>query len=443
MDGMFMDAVMYSAVGRNLASGEGSFWFPYFTEAHMQSASFHENPPLGYGLMTLFYSVFGSGIHTERIFAGASFVITAILIVKFWRMLWPTHYKMAWLPVLLWAIIPVVHWSFRNNMMENIMGIFILGSSMASYRAFKAEERHIYWSAWAGLLAVCAFLVKGVPGLFIWATPVALAIASRKSYGKAILHTGILMGTGVLAFLLIYLYDPARESLEIYLFERTSQRLSEGATTESRFSILRIMVENLALPGILTLLAGLIASRVNGERMQWDSVIGFLTVMGIAGSIPFTFTLVQRGFYLVPVFPFFALALGSVLRPVIEKTTSKWRRNPVLQIAGWVMIGLGVSVSVYTAGMIKRDRLVIEDVRILRDNLPEKTILLSDDDINADWTFKAYLERYARVRLSDRITPADSQYRITRKGASSDAAHPHLSEVSRDLKGFDLYESEK
>lgn len=414
-----MDAIMYSAVGRNLAEGTGTFWFPFYTEAHMATASFHENPPLGYAFMAMFYKVFGGGIHTERIFVATAFVITAILIVKFWRMLWPTHYKMAWLPVLLWVIVPVVHWSFQNNMMENVMGIFILGSAMASYRAFKADVRHFYWAIWAALLAVCAFLVKGVPGLFVWATPLALAIAQKRQYGRAIAHTITYIGVFAIAAFLLYLYEPARESLNIYLFERTANRLSEGATTSTPFSILRILAENLAIPGILTLATALIAQRVNSERMQWDSTIGFLTFMGIAGSLPFTATLVQRGFYLVPVIPFFALAFASVLRPVIEKTTSKWRRRGVLQIVGWVLIGLGVLVSAFTAGKDKRDHEMLQDVRLLRDNLPE-AVFYTTAELNTNWSFKGYLERYAKIALSDRGDVEQYDYVILPKGSSFD-----------------------
>lgn len=415
-EGMFMDAVMYSSVGRNLSEGVGSFWFPYFTEAHMAAPSFHENPPLGYGFMALFYSIFGTGTHTEAIFTATSFLITIILIVKFWRMIWPTNYKMAWLPVLLWVVNTGVQWSFQNNMMENIMGIFVLGSAMALYRAFKADIRHLYWTAWAGLLIVCAFLIKGLPSLFVLATPMALAISEGHSYKKAIVQSITLIGVLALAGLAIYIYEPARESLEIYLFERTANRLSDGATTESRYFILRILAENLAIPGILTLIAGLIFTRVNNERMQWEPLITFLAIMGIAGSLPFIATFVQRGFYLVPVYPFFALAFASILRPVIEKTTSKWRRRPVLQISGWVLIVIGLGLTAYMAQYPDRDEDIISDVKTLREEFSPRTVMYTDAGLNQNWRFKAYLERYARIAMSDRIQPEEAEFAILPKG---------------------------
>ncbi|KAB2813840.1 ArnT family glycosyltransferase [Phaeocystidibacter luteus] len=439
MDGMFMDAVMYSSVGRNLSEGVGTFWMPYFTEAHMATPSFHENPPLGYGFMAVFYDVLGRGIHTERIFTGLSFLITAILIVKFWRMIWPTHYKMAWLPVLLWVLNTGVQWSFQNNMMENTMGIFVLGGSMAAYRAFKAENRHIYWAIWAGLLIVCGFLVKGLPAFFVWITPIALALAERHSYKKAIVQSVVMVAVAGVAGVALYLYQPARESLEIYLFERTANRLAEGATTEDRYFILRVLAESLAIPGILTFIAGLIFTRVNNERMQWEPLITFLVILGIAGSLPFVATFVQRGFYLVPVYPFFALAFASILRPVIEKTTSKWRRSPYLQVTGWVLIVLGVGTSIYTAGKIKRDEFVIRDVRLLDEQFESRTLMQTNAELNSNWVFKSYLERYARIAISDRQGADDAKFIILPKGTRYRDGIK-LDELSEKLKVVDVYE---
>lgn len=441
MDGMFMDGVIYSAVGRNLSEGIGSFWFPYFSEAHMATATFHEHPPLAFGFMSLFYRLFGTGIHTERIFIAVSFVITAVLMVKFWRMIWPTHYKMAWLPVLLWVITPIVFWSFRNNMLENVLGLFILGGTMAAYRAMKADSRHVYWSIWAAFLVVLGFLVKGFPALFVWATPLALAIPAKKQIGKAVLHTCIMVAFAGIAGALIYAYEPARESMHIYLFERTANRLADG-TNNASFTILQVLAENLVVPFTLVLITGLIAAKVNSERLEWPQIVSFLFFMGLAGSVPFVFSSYQYGHYLVPIIPFFALAFASLLRPLIEKTTSKWRRNVVLQITGWVLIGVGIGISIYTGGKDGRDYDQLHDVRVLRDNLDSDTVLLTDGELNSYWSFKAYLERYAHIHLNDRLEGSATTYQLVRKGKAPDEYHPVQSEISPQLIEFDLYEVE-
>lgn len=434
-----MDGIIYSAVARNLAEGIGSFWFPYFSEAHMATASFHEHPPLAFGFMAIFYKFLGTGIYTERLYTLATFIITAMLIVKFWRMLMPTHYKMAWLPVLLWVITPLVSWSFHNNMLENTMGIFVLGGTMAAYRSFKADVSRFYWAMWAGFLVVCGFLTKGFPALFVWITPLAFAFAERKNLGKALLQVVIMIGVGAIAFAFIQFYDPAKESLDIYLFERTANRLNQTSTQTDSFYIIQVLFENLAVPFGLMVLTSLIFGRFTKDKLGWSCITSALFFLGFAGSVPFMITQYQYGHYLVPVIPFFGLAFASMVLPLIEKTTSKWRRNIFLQLSGWVMIGVGIGIAIYMSGKDGRDVEQLHDVRVLQANIEPGSTLLTNSEINSFWSFKAYLERYARIGLNDRIKSTESPYQLVRKGAAPDELHSLQSEVSPQLIEFDLY----
>src|SRR5688572_29049111 len=38
-DGMFMDGIQYACVSRNLAAGDGTFWFPWLNDSWMKSGS--------------------------------------------------------------------------------------------------------------------------------------------------------------------------------------------------------------------------------------------------------------------------------------------------------------------------------------------------------------------------------------------------------------------
>lgn len=66
MDGMFMDGLLYTCVGKNLGNGIGSFWDPQFSETYMRS--YHEQPPLMFGLLAVFFKIFGNGLYTERVY---------------------------------------------------------------------------------------------------------------------------------------------------------------------------------------------------------------------------------------------------------------------------------------------------------------------------------------------------------------------------------------
>jgi 4-amino-4-deoxy-L-arabinose transferase-like glycosyltransferase len=58
-DGMFMDGELYTAVSHNLANGIGTFWFPSFSYHNLAGIkdSFHEQPPLVFGIQALFFKI--------------------------------------------------------------------------------------------------------------------------------------------------------------------------------------------------------------------------------------------------------------------------------------------------------------------------------------------------------------------------------------------------
>jgi 4-amino-4-deoxy-L-arabinose transferase-like glycosyltransferase len=84
-DGMFMDGMIYVTVSRNLAEGVGSFWDPYFSATLM--TSYHEQPPLYFGLLALFYKVFGSSMYVERLFSLVCLAVTCFYMHLFWKKL--------------------------------------------------------------------------------------------------------------------------------------------------------------------------------------------------------------------------------------------------------------------------------------------------------------------------------------------------------------------
>src|SRR5688572_2071285 len=70
-DGMFMDGVQYACVSRNLANGDGTFWFPWLHDSWVKADSpyFMEHPPLVYGIQSIFFRVLGDTMYTERIYS--------------------------------------------------------------------------------------------------------------------------------------------------------------------------------------------------------------------------------------------------------------------------------------------------------------------------------------------------------------------------------------
>ncbi len=107
-EGMFMDGLFYTCVGKNLADGLGTFWNPHLSKSFIYS--FHAQPPLYFGILALFYKVFGNSMYVERLFDFTFFLGAAFYIHKLWNKIYSTNKIVAvnsWLPVLFWSTIPI------------------------------------------------------------------------------------------------------------------------------------------------------------------------------------------------------------------------------------------------------------------------------------------------------------------------------------------------
>lgn len=121
-----MDAMLYTSVSHNLSMGIGTFWFPQFSLHNVAGlSSFHEQPPLVFGIQALYFKVLGDSMYVERFYTLLSMCITAFLIVLIWKEVFKDNIKLnafAWMPILLWIIVPVCFWSYSNNMHEKHHG---------------------------------------------------------------------------------------------------------------------------------------------------------------------------------------------------------------------------------------------------------------------------------------------------------------------------------
>ncbi len=56
-------------------------------------ASFHEQPPLVFGIQALFFKLLGNSMYVERFYTFLTACITALLIVVFWKMIFKNDVK--------------------------------------------------------------------------------------------------------------------------------------------------------------------------------------------------------------------------------------------------------------------------------------------------------------------------------------------------------------
>ncbi|MEA3445630.1 MAG: glycosyltransferase family 39 protein, partial [Bacteroidota bacterium] len=260
-EGMFMDGLLYSCVSRNLGHGIGSFWFPQFSELNVGGLpSFHEQPPLVFGIQAIFFYFFGNSIYIERGYTFLMLLLSIYFIYLIWKEINSStkdQIPYGWLAILLWISTSLAFWSFRHNMQENTMGIFTLLSVLFIFKGFNKPNNQILFFSVSGVFITLSLLSKGFPGLFPISVPFLYWITHRKpGFAKMFSQSAILLMIPVLIITLLLLFPDSRQSLSYYFFDRILQRIDYMPTIENRFYIInRLLMELIASVIIVFLFA--------------------------------------------------------------------------------------------------------------------------------------------------------------------------------------------
>jgi hypothetical protein len=446
-DGMFLDGILYATVAHHLARGIGTFWFPIYSKTVLVGHStFHEQPPLGFAIQALFYRIAGQGLYTERIYTGIMLCLTAAMIAGLWSRIHRNDRDIAamgWLPVLLWIVIPVCSWSYRNDMCENTMGIFTLAAMWLLYDNMDRAKPSFLRYIMAGAIIFCASLTKGIPGLFPLAFPVLYLITTRRaSPAHALYATACILITLVAIYLIILSFPDARSSMHIYVYERLLGRVKGDPTVGSHFSIIGSLLGELLIPLILCMIVA-VYQRVRPavqKQTKLDPVFLFLLI-GLSGSLPLMLTKVQKAFYFVAALPFFAIAAALYVAPIMSSLVAFISGRVALYrgiaISGIIALLVVLGISVHVAGTPYRDQDMLHDIYIMGDHMGRGTSISATEVVKAQFSIQCYLMRYFDISYSN---PGEAiRYHLTEKGYNR--ADTLWRKEDWSLKIMDVYES--
>ncbi|MFK8006886.1 MAG: ArnT family glycosyltransferase [Saprospiraceae bacterium] len=414
-DGMFMDGVLYAAVAKNQAEGFGNFWQPIFANTWNKHNvhTFHEHPPLVFGIQSLFFKIFGASIYVERFYSFLTAIFTVFLIHLNWKIIFQDQkelIKFSWLPILLWIIIPVCFWSFQNNMHENTMGIFTLISTYFLLK-FYFQKQQSTLLILAGSFIFLASFSKGVPGFFPLAFPFLIWISHRKNkFVNIIHHTSLLGFSTFLCYAILMLYEPAKENLSFYFENRLMGRIDSDPTVGNRFYILGRLFQELLPPlilgGLILLFSKLKSNVITFKNTSLKNALLFF-LLGFAGTLPLLLTMVQKGFYMVHALPYFGIGIAIIitpsLTPFFKNQPTKNKYNNTFTIISSLLLVGAILFSSLQFGKTKRDEDMLHDVYLLKNILPEKAHITLEKSIHQDWGLKVYLMRNGNFSTSNTI----------------------------------------
>jgi 4-amino-4-deoxy-L-arabinose transferase-like glycosyltransferase len=405
---MFMDGMLYSTVAHNLAKGMGTFWHPVFSKIKHWNLpqTFHEQPPLGFYIQSLFYRIVGDSWIGDKVYILLTLIITTILISRFWQYIFSDNEQikgLSWLPVLIWITIPVCFWSYRNDMCENTMGVFTLLAIWLLYKNMVREKPSwgVYLIA-AGLIFTSS-LIKGLPGLYPLAFPVLYyLVMKRHSLFHVVIATSVLLVTILIVYGSILLYPPAYDSLHIYFFDRLLVRVASDPTVGNHFNIIWSLTQELMIPIIISILAAIyykVRSIVVEKRLMQLSLLFLL--LGLSGTMPLMLTKVQKAFYCVAALPCFAMAAAFYLSPLINELVRYVYARAVvyksLIYSGCLAIVAVFILSCSLYGQIYRDPEQLHDVHVIAHHIARGDEIAVSPWLDVQFSFECYLMRYDEI----------------------------------------------
>lgn len=445
-DGMFMDGLIYASISRNMAEGFGTFWKPQLSETLF--AEFYEHPPLAVGIQSIWFRVFGDTMYVERFYSLFSLLVTGWLIVLIWKEI--THeLKNAWLPLLFWVLISDVGWSAANNMLENTMSVFVCLSVLFYFKS--KSKRRIFWLILSGFSLSAGLLSKGFVCLYIWSFPFFDWLFKRdKNFAYMTTDSIILVFSTIIPIAWLYFFIPEAQNFMLnYFNKQVLDSISSVQTVATRFAILRMFFEKTILPlsvaGILILT---LKQRDKKELLRKNAkeALVFLLVV-FSGILPIMISMKQRSFYILTVYPFFAIGLAyyiyPVLSPMVKKIKTKPKSFKTLKIITLSVISISILFSVSQINRIGRDKTKVKDSKAIIQITGKNRTIAVCPKLYSDWSLHGYFARYGKLSLDPNLPPT-AEYYLTTAGCKPDYPDKRYKLVPAATEKYQLYvETEK
>lgn len=442
-DGMFFDGLQYAAISNNMAQGLGSFWKPHLSYGLFPE--FYEHPPLAFGLQSIWFRIFGDSFLVERFYSLSTFILVGAIIVLIWKELTNT-FKTGWIPLLFWVTVSIVLWACPSNMLENTMAVFVC-LSVLFY--LKNRKNHpLLMVVFSGLALSLAVLTKGFIALYIWVIPFFDWIINRsESFMKMSLKTVIIVLSTVFPLALLFIFSPeASENMVNYFNLQVVDSLQNVATVNSRFAIIGYFFQHIIAPLLIALFIIVVHMKKKRSlrilyRNSKTSLLFMLIVF--SGILPIMISMKQSGFYILTVYPFFAISVGYLLLPLIEELTSEIKEKPfkLITFIAYSMISISLGLSVFyiiSPDRIRRDKNKILDCYEVIDEIGTHQIVNLCPSMYTDWSLHGYYARYGNISLDVNIN-REHEYYLT-KDTCENFSHDKYKEVEIKLIEYSLFE---
>jgi 4-amino-4-deoxy-L-arabinose transferase-like glycosyltransferase len=408
--GIHGDGIEYACVARNMAEGWGTFWKPYLEDT--LHPVFHEHPPLVYWIQSVFFRLFGDGVHFEAFYGFIVGIIILLCSALFWQQTRRDFQLRAvgiWWPMLLLSVLPMYGYLSQTNRMVFTFTVFATAATYVAYRTIVAGKHVVVLSLICGILVYLGFLSEGPVAWFTFAVPACGWLCLNIKFSRAVVATLITAVTFSILFVATSYFFP--DSLEFWKGFWQAQVIASLKSTrgigDTRWYLPERWVMEMIVPFMLVVIFKIVAG-VPLRRLRFNHQAGFFLLVAAAGSLPFLISKRQHARYIFQSFPFYVLSLAFFADAVAVKLEELLADRRSFRLAAGalavVFVVVGVASMLYYRGTIDRRQEFYNDFYLQNIRLPARIVVsvCPEQMIYDDWLF-ATMQRFYKVSLTGKM----------------------------------------
>lgn len=445
--GIFGDGLIYAVVSRNLAVGQGNWWNLYYSDYIF--SPFAEHPPLLYWMESFWFRLLGDHHYTEKSFSVLLAVVMVFSLRYFWIRLAKNPLEKAnwWFPILLWILVPTIHWAYPNNMLENLMVVFTSWAIWLGIYQTSGKNALL-----VGIFVFLAFFTKGLVGLF----PLAVfglrwLVVKDEKWNQAFTRTTLALLAFSICLAISLIPEAARtywwRYLDIQLLATLkSERLVQDHVVNlpRYYLLIRLFTElfnPLALSALLLLATRHFSRQFHQHISANRTEVLLYLVIAASATLPLLVSPKQHSFYLIPAIPWFIFALTKAVGPVLFTRFSRWQPQQLSYKISYLLFSLlflsAIFIAYGRANKAGRDKDLMAAVAKISERLAAAETIGIPASLVRHHSLHGYFQRNHHISL----VPNDSA--ATYWISTTDSLAPgNYQKIEMELAGYTLYHQE-
>jgi hypothetical protein len=380
MRGMTTDGVLYAVMAKNMAHGIGSLWDPR-NNSLFWSQHFYEHPPLSLWLESGYFSLFGDGWLTERLFCLTEAILTAIAVVLLWRRVFNQRNlrHLMWLPIFLCFTNFLIIKDVPRNFLDTTVMCFSLWASLAIMRSPVAliKNRTIAL-ALGSLLMIMGFLSNGLQAFFPFMIPlIAVITKCENSWPKACYELFFMLLVSTLLFVILFTLQPAalHNISEYFMTQVVPSTIGSRFTSGghyvglARFHIMIYPFFECAVAIVMFLAVYFINPPLDDgyDSKTVNRYSLYFLLIALTASLPVVAAHRQVASYILQSMPFYSLAIAVWLTPRVDAicnkiaSSSKYLNNILITSASLCLL-VSFAVFIFLFGSFRRGHQIWVDI---------------------------------------------------------------------------------